>query len=113
MASGVRSAAFARIVSASKDGRSLLLSVNVKPGARAEAVCVGAEALEVRVTAQPQDGEANVAVVRAVAELFGVGRSSVAVLRGQTSRHKVLAVAGLPLATADTALARLAGERGE
>ena len=113
MASAVRSAALPRIVSLSKDGLSLLVSVSVKPGARSAGVGVGEGSLELRVTAQPQDGEANAAVVKAVAALLGVGKSSVSVVRGHTARQKVLAITGVPLATADAVVARLAADAAE
>ena len=110
MASAVRSAVMPRIVSLSKDGNSLLVAVSVKPGARTAGVGVGEGVLELRVTAQPQDGEANIAVMKAVAALLGVGKSAVSVVRGHAARQKVLAVAGVPLATAEAVVARLTAD---
>lgn len=53
------------------------------------------EELAVRVTAPPDDGKANAAVERLLARRFGVPKSSVAITRGQTSRHKIVEVSGL------------------
>jgi uncharacterized protein YggU (UPF0235/DUF167 family) len=47
------------------------------------------------VRASPTDGAANEALVRLVARALGVPRSTVAVVRGHTSRQKVLAVSSL------------------
>ena len=41
------------------------------------------------------DGKANAAVCRVVAKFLGVPKTAVAVVRGATSRHKTLTVAGL------------------
>ena len=48
----------------------------------------GREELEVRVAEAPTDGAANEAVVKLLAKALGVGRSEVAIVSGQTSRHK-------------------------
>jgi uncharacterized protein len=102
----------AKLLSLTKDG-SLLLSVSVKPGARSAGVELTPDALEIRVTAQPQDGEANAAVIKVVSKLLGVGKSSIAVARGHTSRQKVLSIDGLTMARAEAALlAAAAAEEG-
>ena len=48
----------------------------------------GREELEVRVSASPTDGEANAAVIKLLAKALGMPRSAVAILAGETSRHK-------------------------
>lgn len=55
-------------------------------------------AILVRVTAPPVDGAANAALVRLLAK--GVPRSAVAIVSGETSRTKVVEVAGLDEAEA-------------
>jgi len=67
------------------------LSVHVTPRAGKDEVMGwrGAE-LAVRVTAAPESGKANEAVCRLVAGAVGVPKSSVRVVRGQSSRHKSL-----------------------
>ena len=60
--------------------------------------------IAVRVTAAPDEGKANKAVCRVLAELFGVPRTAVSVTRGATSRHKMVEVAGV---AADEAAALL------
>jgi len=47
-----------------------------------------------RVTAPPAGGEANAAVCKLVAKSLGVPKSSVAVVRGGASRHKLVEVSG-------------------
>lgn len=49
----------------------------------------------VRVTAPPEDGKANAAVIRLVARRAGLPKSAVRVVRGETSRHKTLELEGI------------------
>ncbi len=58
-------------------------------------------ALLVRVTAAPEDGRANAAVCALVAKALGVPKGAVHVVRGETSRDKVLEVDGADEAAGD------------
>jgi uncharacterized protein len=51
-------------------------------------------ALLVRVTAAPEDGRANAAVCALVAKALGVPKGAVRIVRGDSSRDKVLEVVG-------------------
>ena len=53
--------------------------------------------LRMRVTAAPQDGSANQAVVKLLAKRLGVARSAIALIRGSKSRDKVVEISGLSL----------------
>ena len=77
------------------------VAVRVRPGAARTAVGGRhGDALVVHVTARPAGGAATQAVLRAVAEAFGVPRRDVTLVTGATSRDKVIEVAGpaVPLA---------------
>ena len=80
-------------------GDHLLLAVKAQPRASRNAIEgeLGKE-LRVRITAPPVDSAANEALVRFIAETAGVKRSQVELVRGGTSRHKVLAIHGLTAA---------------
>ncbi len=56
------------------------------------------ERLKVRLTAPPVDGAANEALVALLAERLGVPKRQVVIVRGATSRQKVVEVVGLNLA---------------
>ena len=73
------------------------VAVRVRPGASRTRVGgrVG-DALAVAVTARAVDGAATDAVLRAVAEALGVRPRQVSLVRGRTSRDKLLAVAEPP-----------------
>lgn len=71
-------------------------SVKVHPRAKRNAIAgeMG-DALKVALTAPPVEGKANEACVAFLAELLGVSRSSVVIVTGESSRQKVVRVAGM------------------
>jgi uncharacterized protein (TIGR00251 family) len=76
------------------DAQHALLDVSVVPQARRNALAgLHDGALRIQLTAPPVDGKANAALERYVAGLLGLAPRDVAVLRGQSSRRKVLKVA--------------------
>ncbi len=68
------------------------LAVKVTPGAREESVTLTPDAVLVKVRAPADKGAANAAVLEVVARALGLAPSRVRLLRGATSREKVLAV---------------------
>lgn len=48
--------------------------------------------LSVRVTAPPEGGKANSAACALLADVLGIPKSTVRVVRGETSRHKQLEI---------------------
>ena len=54
----------------------------------------GAVSLAVKVSAPPDKGKANKAVIEVLAKAFGLPKSSLAIVSGETDRHKVVSVAG-------------------
>ena len=87
---------------------ALRVAVRVRPGAARTAVGGRhGDALVVHVTARPAGGAATQAVLRAVAEAFGVPRRDVTLVTGAISRDKVIEVAG-PAGTAGPAARRTA-----
>lgn len=82
---------------AERGGVSLLVRLTPKAARDAvEGLTETAEgaAVKARVRAVPEDGEANAAVERLVAEWLGVPKKSVQLISGAKSRVKRLAVAG-------------------
>ena len=72
-----------------RNPEAALLHVRVQPKARANAVKGWhGEALRVSVTAAPEDGKANRAVIALLAETFDVAPSSINLVRGAASRDK-------------------------
>ena len=74
----------------------MLLEVKVQPRSNRNTVeLIDQGMLRVRVTAAAEGGKANQAVVALLAKKLGVPRSSITIVRGATSRSKVLEVRGL------------------
>jgi len=68
------------------------LALRVTPGARVEAVAIEEGRLLVKVRAKPSDGEANAAVMALVARALAVPASRLTLLKGATSREKLIGV---------------------
>jgi uncharacterized protein len=73
-----------------------VLPVRAQPGARKAGV-LGEQngALKVAVTAPPEDGRANKALVELLREALGLKRTQLDLLSGQTSRDKKFLVRGV------------------
>lgn len=68
-------------------------SVQVKPGSsKGPLVIVDATTLTVYVRQRAVDGAANQAVIEVLAKHFGVSKTQVHIVRGQTSRSKIVNV---------------------
>jgi uncharacterized protein (TIGR00251 family) len=74
-------------------------AVKVHPRAKKNAITgeLG-DALKVSLTTPPIEGRANEACIEFFAKLLKVPRSSVTIASGQTSRNKVIRVAGISAA---------------
>jgi len=81
-----------------KDRLRELLQVRVQPRARRnEVVEQGSGTFRVRVTAAPEGGEANRAVIALLADALGVAPSRIALVRGAASRDKLFRIERGPL----------------
>jgi uncharacterized protein len=80
-------------------GNGVTFAVKVHPRAKKNAITgeLG-DALKISLTTPPIDGRANEACVEFFAKFLKVPRSSITIASGQTSRNKVIRVAGLSAA---------------
>jgi uncharacterized protein (TIGR00251 family) len=93
------------VIALTSDARGTVLPVKAQPGARREGVLgERAGALRVAVSAAPERGKANAAIVAVLADALRVKRSEIALLSGETSRDKRFLVEGL---APDDVMARL------
>jgi len=74
----------------------VLLSVKLQPRASANEIgdALGNE-LRIKVTAPPVDAAANEALVKLLAQQLDCPRNRVELVRGHTSRHKIVKLYGL------------------
>jgi uncharacterized protein (TIGR00251 family) len=86
------------------------LRLRVSPGAsRAGVIGRHGEAWKVRVTAPPEGGRANEAVVRLLADALSVPRDAVTLVSGHGGRDKVVELAGIGPSQIEQRLASAAG----
>ena len=73
------------------------LKIRVAPGAKSTTVkgLYGEGAIKLSVAAPPVDGKANTEVERYLATLLGVKRSQIGVVKGASSRDKLVLVEGV------------------
>lgn len=76
-----------------QDGNSIILHVLVQPKASEDRILgFHGEALKVRVAAPPTGGKANQRLRKLLAEELKVRQSDIQIIRGHTSRRKVLRI---------------------
>lgn len=70
------------------------LAVRVTPGARSESLEIVDGRLLAKVRAKPEDGKATTAVLDLIAEALAIAPSRLQLLRGATSREKLILIDG-------------------
>lgn len=75
-------------------GETLILNLHIQPRAsRDELAGPHGDRLKVRITAPPVDGKANEHLIRFLARCFGVPKSNITLLSGETGRDKRISIA--------------------
>ena len=78
------------------EANAITFTVRVVPrSSRSEIVGEMDGAVKVRLTSPPVDGAANAELIRLIAKKFGVSRSAVEIIGGDTSKTKRLKVSGV------------------
>jgi uncharacterized protein (TIGR00251 family) len=70
----------------------MIISVRLQPKSSQNRLEQDGETYKAWVSAPPVDGAANEALIKLIAKHFGVAPSKVNIVRGHTSREKVLEV---------------------
>ncbi|TML86132.1 MAG: DUF167 domain-containing protein [Actinobacteria bacterium] len=91
---------------------STRLRLRVSPGAgRSGIIGRHGDAWKVRVTAPPEDGRANEAVLRLLADALSMPRTSVTLVSGHTGRDKIVLLDGVGPALIERRLASATADR--
>jgi len=86
-------------------GDGVTLRLHIQPGAKkTEVVGLHGEALKIRLAAPPVDGKANACLLAFLADRFGVAKSAVSLLSGDSSRAKRVHISGVTDAEAKARL---------
>jgi uncharacterized protein (TIGR00251 family) len=84
---------------------AVVIPVRVRAGARRTGLAgVHNGALRVEVTAAPEKGKANQAIITLLSKTLGVAKSHIAILSGETSPQKRVQIAGMKLTEAQQRL---------
>lgn len=77
------------VLEKSNSGCTLSFDVWAKPGAKVEKIFISKEGnLTIQTRSKPIEGEANSAIIEAVAKVFGTPKSNVQIIRGEKNRQK-------------------------
>jgi uncharacterized protein (TIGR00251 family) len=96
------------MIAVTEHAEGCVLPVRAQPGARRAGVQgEQAGALKIAVTAPPEDGRANQALIEVLRKALGVKRSQVELIGGQTSREKRFLIRGLTQSELQTRLKTL------
>ncbi|MFQ3592286.1 MAG: DUF167 domain-containing protein [Gemmataceae bacterium] len=88
--------------------QGVLLKVRAQPNARKNTLLGDHHgALKIAVTAPPEDGKANAALIELLAETLQLRRSDIELLRGSTNRDKTFLLRGQNATTIRARLAAL------
>jgi len=72
------------------------LDVSVQPrSSRNQVVGEQNEALKIKLTAPPVEGEANAALVDFLSHYLKLPRKDIKLIKGETSRHKIIEIMGI------------------
>jgi hypothetical protein len=79
-----------------KEESGVTIEVQVQPKSSHDEI-VGFQdgRIKVKVTAPPEGGKANERLREIIARAFGVSKSSIKIIRGETSRLKILKILGV------------------
>jgi uncharacterized protein len=78
----------------------ITVELRVHPHARRTALAMADGALKASVTAPPEDGKANAAVIALLSQEWRLPKSAFAVIKGAATRDKTIGVTGEPAALA-------------
>ena len=77
------------------NSKPMQLNIRVQPKAKRNVIEVDGDRIVVRVTAAPEDGKANDAVMTLLAKKLGIAKGRITVVRGHKARDKQLEIQGI------------------
>jgi uncharacterized protein (TIGR00251 family) len=78
-----------------KTKNGITLTVKVQPRSSRKGLTVIGDVLKVSLTAPPADGAANEQLIELLSEELGVRKSAIRILKGASSRNKLIEVEGV------------------
>lgn len=78
------------MIKETKDG--IEFQLRISPNASKNKVIKTSESVKIKITAPPVDGKANKCLIEYLSKLFRVPKTSIVILRGETSKDKTLLI---------------------
>lgn len=73
-----------------RDG--IVITLKISPNTSKNEIIKSEEGLKVKITAQPIDGKANKALIEYLSKQLKIPKSSIEILKGETSKEKTLLI---------------------
>ena len=78
------------MIKESKDG--LIAQIKISPNASKNEIIKDETGIKIKLTAQPIEGKANKALIEFLSKQFKIPKTSITILKGETSKDKTLLI---------------------
>ena len=68
----------------------IIVNIKISPNARKNEIIKKENETKIKITAQPIDGKANKAVIEFLSKTFKIPKTSIKILKGETSKEKTI-----------------------
>ena len=78
-----------------KKDEGLIIRLKISPNASKNEIIRSSEGIKIKITAQPIDGKANKCLVEFISKKYKIPKSSIEIVRGETSKEKTILIKNL------------------
>jgi len=68
----------------------IIVNIKISPNAKKNEIIKDGDITKIKITAQPIDGKANKALVEYLSKTFKVPKTSIKIIKGETSKEKTI-----------------------
>ena len=78
-----------------KKDEGLIIRLKISPNASKNEIIRSSDGRKIKITAQPIDGKANKCLVEFISKKYKIPKSSIEIVRGETSKEKTILIKNL------------------
>ena len=78
-----------------KKDEGLIIKLKISPNASKNEIIKTEDGVKIKITAQPIDGKANKCLVEFLSKKYKIPKSSIEIVRGETSKEKTILIKNL------------------
>lgn len=78
-----------------KKNEGLIIRLKISPNASKNEIIRSSDGIKIKITAQPIDGKANKCLVEFISKKYKIPKSSIEIVRGETSKEKTILIKNL------------------